>query len=122
MKQSNLKNHAISISKKILETKKNNQYSNNPFQHIIIDNFLPKDMIEGLYNNFPSENSNVWERTNDTDIEIKGRTKWQSEFDIPDHVVDSVRILNSSLVLKAIGELFEVPKLLPDPYFSGGGG
>jgi Rps23 Pro-64 3,4-dihydroxylase Tpa1-like proline 4-hydroxylase len=121
MKQSKLKENAISISEKILNAKKNNQYSNKPFQHIVIDDFLPKDIIEGLYNNFPNEKSNAWGRTNDADIEIKGRTMWESEFDIPDHVVDSVRILNSSLVLKAIGELFEVPKLMPDPYFSGGG-
>ena len=49
------------------------------------------------------------------------RSKWQSEFDIPDTIVDAIRILNSSLFLKAISKKFDIPKLMPDPYFTGGG-
>jgi len=71
--------------------------------------------------NFPELSSNVWEHENDDGIEVKSRTKWESEFDIPDDIIDSVRILNSSLVLNAFSKVFEIQKLIPDPYFSGGG-
>jgi len=57
----------------------------------------------------------------DTDIEVKSRTTWQSEFDIPENIVDAVRVLNSSLVLKALSDVFEIPKLIADSYFTGGG-
>jgi hypothetical protein len=36
-------------------------------------------------------------------------------------IVDAVRVLNSSLFLKSVSEIFDIPKLMPDPYFSGGG-
>ena len=51
----------------------------------------------------------------------KSRSNWTSEFDIPEKIIDVIRILNSSLILKAMSELFSIPKLMPDPYFSGGG-
>jgi Rps23 Pro-64 3,4-dihydroxylase Tpa1-like proline 4-hydroxylase len=40
---------------------------------------------------------------------------------MPEGIVNSVRILNSSLILKAISKIFSIEKLMPDPYFSGGG-
>ena len=32
-----------------------------------------------------------------------------------------VRILNSSIFLKALSKVFSIPKIMPDPYFTGGG-
>ena len=49
------------------------------------------------------------------------RSNWNSEFDIPENIVDCVRLMNSSYFLKAISDVFGIPKLIPDPYFSGGG-
>ena len=54
-------------------------------------------------------------------IEVKSRSTWASEFDIPDGIIDVVRILNSAQFLSAIGEVLNIPKLMPDPYFAGGG-
>ena len=52
--------------------------------------------------NFPAMDNVIWEHTNDKDIEVKSRTVWRSEFDIPESIVDAVRILNSSVVMKAM--------------------
>jgi Rps23 Pro-64 3,4-dihydroxylase Tpa1-like proline 4-hydroxylase len=46
---------------------------------------------------------------------------WKSEFDIPDGMVEAIRVLNSSLFLISMSELFGIKKVMPDAYFSGGG-
>lgn len=70
---------------------------------------------------FPRTNDKTWERSNFKNIEIKLRSKWTSEFDIPENIISLVRIFNSSIILKALSLRFKIPKLMPDPYFTGGG-
>ena len=87
-----------------------------------IDNFFTPELANALFDSFPElDNNDLWDSSNDPEIEVKMRSKWQSEFDIPDNIVDAVRVLNSSLFLKSVSEIFDIPKLMPDPYFSGGG-
>ena len=117
MKQSELKKIADTCASKITK----NGFYQEPYKHLVVDNFLPDDLAQKCMDNFPELSSNVWEHENDDGIEVKSRTTWKSEFDIPDDIVDSVRILNSSLVLNAFSKVFEIQKLIPDPYFSGGG-
>ena len=62
-----------------------------------------------------------WEFTNDKDIEVKYRSRWKSEFDIPEGIIDIVRILNGADFLRSISDIFKIRKLIPDPYFTGGG-
>jgi hypothetical protein len=121
MMQADLKRVAEDSSKKIANAIPDLQYFEFPFQHIVIDNFFGIPLAESCLENFPNLDEDVWEFANDNDIEIKYRTNWQSEFDIPNGIIDVVRILNSSLVLKAIGNILNIPKLMPDPYYAGGG-
>ena len=121
MKQKELKLVAEEIAKKILNSKTTGEYSNDPYQHLVIDNFLPADLADECLVNYPADDSDEWQRSNDEDIEIKGRTNWQSEFDIPEGIVDAIRLMNSSPILKAMAEVLDIPKIMPDPYFSGGG-
>ena len=97
MKQSELKKIADTCVNKITK----NGFYREPYKHLIVDNFLPDDLAQKCMDNFPELSSDVWEHENDDGIEVKSRTTWKSEFDIPDDIVDSVRILNSSLVLNA---------------------
>jgi len=121
MNQVELKKMAQSCIKKVQESINNSTFHEEPYKHAVIDNFFPNNFSKGLLDSFPDIKSPSWERTNDTDIEVKLRTKWTSEFDIPDGIVDCVRIMNSSLFLNAMSEVFGIKKLMPDPYFSGGG-
>lgn len=121
MDQIELKKNAAHAANKIIGAGIGLEYFELPFKHIIIDNFFSPKIIDACYNNFPSLNSEIWEKTNDPEIEVKMRSNYNSEFDFPDGVVDVVRILNSSFILKAISEKLNIPKLMPDPYFSGGG-
>jgi Rps23 Pro-64 3,4-dihydroxylase Tpa1-like proline 4-hydroxylase len=121
MNQLELKKIAEACSEKIQKAISGSTFFEEPFKHVVIDNFFPNDFAQILLENFPNIDSPVWERTNDTDIEIKLRTMWKSEFDIPDGIVEAVRILNSSLFLNSMSKLFSIEKIMPDPYFSGGG-
>lgn len=121
LSQISLKEIAEDCSKKILNSKPDSEFYIHPYKHLIIDNFLPEELANKCLDNFPSIEENTWEKANDDDIEIKMRTTWESEFDIPDGIVDVVRILNSSLILKSMAEKFEIQKIIPDPYFTGGG-
>ena len=120
MKQNELKNLAtLSVAKIISE---DSNFSELPFKHLYCDNFFSTEFANALLNSFPKlDNSDLWDSSNDPEIEVKMRSKWQSEFDIPDTIVDAIRVLNSSLFLKSVSEKFDIPKLMPDPYFTGGG-
>lgn len=119
--QSSLKETALKCADHIVDSKKNGSYASEPFQHIIIDNFLPEVMAKNAMHAFPNLQSDMWDHSNDAGIEIKSRSSWKSEFDIPEQISHVVRICNSSMILLAMSKIFEIPKLMPDPYFSGGG-
>jgi len=121
MKQNVLKTIAKESFEKINDVKKMNLYFEDPFKHFYIDDFFSISFANMLLESFPSLNSNLWDVSNDPDIEVKMRSNWESEFDIPDNIVDCIRIMNSSYFLKAISNVLEIPKLIPDPYFTGGG-
>ncbi len=119
--QAELKAAATTIRNKMLAAKKNGNYHTSPFKHLIVDNFLPAEMALSCLEGFPHPQEDTWDRENDSDIEIKQRTTWKSEFDIPDAIVDSVRLLNSSTFLLTLAEILDIKKIIPDPYFTGGG-
>ena len=116
-----LKKQSENLAKKIISAKSNKTFSNRPFKHLYIDNAFSKNIANDCLKNFPSETSKNWIKTNDKDIEIKYRSNWQSEFDIPEGIIDVIRVLNSSLILKAISNAFNIKKIIPDPYYTGGG-
>jgi Rps23 Pro-64 3,4-dihydroxylase Tpa1-like proline 4-hydroxylase len=120
-KQNILKKYANNIAKKIILSKTNHQYFMRPFKHLIVNNILEKNFAKNCKNSFPDLKDKIWEKSNLEKIEIKFRSTWKSEFDIPPNLISLVRILNSSIILRALSIKFKIPKLIPDPYFSGGG-
>ena len=121
MNNSMLKALADELSQKIVSSKDNGTYFSEPFQHLVIDNFLPLDVANELLHAFPDASEDCWQRSNDEGIEIKARTDWQSEFDIPDGLSGVIRVFNSAPILRAMAEVLSIPKLMSDPYYSGGG-
>jgi Rps23 Pro-64 3,4-dihydroxylase Tpa1-like proline 4-hydroxylase len=110
------------LSKKILNSELNINFFKFPYKHLIIDQAIDNKIINACLKNFPKiSDIKMWEFSNIKEIEIKARSKWNSEFDIPPALIDLVRILNSSIILEALSKKFNIKKLLPDPYFSGGG-
>ena len=121
LSQNELKNMAYLCSKKIIEVRSGVDFFKEPFQHFVIDNFFPNQLAEACLENFPELGDPIWQHSNDEDVEIKMRTNWQSEFDMPSGISEAVRILNSAPLLRAISDKLSIPKLLPDSYFTGGG-
>ena len=119
--QHQLRQMAEACAARIAQAATDAEYFDVPYKHIVIDNFLDAELARQCLRNFPEPGDACWEHANDVDIEVKLRTAWKSEFDIPETIVDAVRILNSAPVLRAMGERLDIPKLVPDPYFSGGG-
>lgn len=119
--QLKLKKIADKVHKKIINSKKGIHLFKSPFEHIVLDNILEKNFAEKIRKSFPPINKKNWEYSNTKEIEIKYRSKWRSEFDIPENIVDIIRVMNSSIVLSAISKKIGIKKLVPDPYFTGGG-
>jgi hypothetical protein len=119
--QSKLRSLSNVCAEKIVRSKLGVEYFEEPYKHLVIDNFLDPKMADLCLSSFPALNQPCWEYANDADIEVKYRTNWRSEFDIPDNIIDVVRILNSADILNAMAARLSIPKLIPDPYFSGGG-
>jgi Rps23 Pro-64 3,4-dihydroxylase Tpa1-like proline 4-hydroxylase len=119
--QGELRFMASSCAEKVANAAHGVNYFDTPFKHLVIDDFFDVSLAELCLKNFPPLDDSTWEHANEADIEIKYRTTWKSEFDIPEGIVDAVRILNSSLLLKAMTAKFMIEKIIPDPYFTGGG-
>lgn len=119
--QTQLNLEARLCSKKVSEAKLNIDYFEKPYKHLVIDNFFSDALAKKCLQNFPDLDDPFWEHANHEDIEVKYRTTWKSEFDIPEGIVDAIRILNCSHFLMAMSERFEIPKIIPDAYFTGGG-
>jgi len=121
MNQKLLRKISLQAAEKISSAKLGKDYFLEPYKYLVLDNFLDEGLAQECLSNFPDISDQGWEFANDKEIEIKYRTTWKSEFDIPEGIVDAVRILNGANFLNAISSLFEIHKLMPDPYFSGGG-
>jgi len=119
--QKQLRDMAIRCSEKIRNAKSGMEYFEAPYKHLVIDDFFDSELADICLQSFPELSDEGWEHANDTDIEIKYRTTWESEFDIPEGIIDAVRIMNSSYFLRAMGGKFEISKVMSDPYFTGGG-
>lgn len=119
--QQQLKQFADESCARLLAARPGVEFFDTPFKHVVIDNFFPQTLADECLRRFPTITEPGWESANDADIEIKYRTVWQSEFDIPEGIVDAVRILNSAPFLTAMSKVMGIEKIVPDPYFTGGG-
>jgi Rps23 Pro-64 3,4-dihydroxylase Tpa1-like proline 4-hydroxylase len=119
--QAQLKKFAERVAQKLLGARQGIELFLEPYRHVVVDDLFPSELARVCLETFPDIGEGDWDRSNDADIEVKYRTKWTSEFDIPDGLVDAVRILNSAPFLQAMAAVMSIPKIIPDPYFTGGG-
>ncbi|MBL4602518.1 MAG: 2OG-Fe(II) oxygenase [Emcibacteraceae bacterium] len=93
-------------------------HSANPFPHIVIDDFLPPEILEKCLDYFPEENDPE-SITFDRDQE-----RFKTGFN-PDYLPANLRTLfyslNSRPFLKFLENLTGISGLMADPYFIGGG-
>jgi hypothetical protein len=90
-----------------------------PFPHIVLENFLPTDLVAGLVEHFPTEklDSDVV-----FDVGYAGHHKRQIlPADCDDFCRRTFDFFNSQPFLEFLEGLSSIEGLLPDPYFVGGG-
>ena len=90
-----------------------------PFAHIVIDDFLPKDFIDKIYDNFPTEKS-------DGDVVFElgyaGLHKRQIEpANCNGFIRETFGFFNSIPIVHFLESLTAIQALIPDPHFVGGG-
>lgn len=90
----------------------------DPFPHIVIDNFLPEDVLDVVLDNFNNYNQEQWFQFNNKN-ELKLTSK--SEFLIPQLIRNVLAELNSGYVLNWLEVLTGVPRLVADTRLYGGG-
>ena len=110
--QNELKSLAEKCAEKITTKNPEKQFFSQPYEHVVIDDFFPEELANICLEKFPPLSDPSWSHSNDKNIEVKYRTTWESEFDIPEGIVDAVKILNSSMVLKAISDLMGIKKII----------
>lgn len=94
-------------------------YANgDPFPHIVIDDFLPQNMIDLCLKHFPQK-PDPDSRSFDRDQE-RYKTSYH-----PDHLAPELRALfytfNSRPFIRVVENITGIKHLIPDPYFIGGG-
>ena len=95
------------------------QYVNaDPFPHIVIDNFLPPEVLTPVLKEFSVERSKEWINFHNA-REIKLANN-QDEIMGP-HIRHLLAQFNSGLACQFIEELTGIKGIIPDPYFWGGG-
>ncbi|WP_167954356.1 2OG-Fe(II) oxygenase [Sphingomonas jejuensis] len=91
--------------------------SAHPFPHIVIDDFLDKDMLRGIHAQYPStENQRFFDRDQE-------RFKFQfgPGADLSGRTRNILAELNSQAFLGFLEEMTGIKGLISDPYFNGGG-
>ena len=92
-----------------------------PFPYAVLDDLFPADMLRTIHDKFWQLDDAYWDKSNDEGIEVKWRSNWRSEYDIPEPARELVRFLNSGIFLRALSRLTDIPHLIADPYYTGGG-
>ena len=99
-----------------------NQFqSSEPFNHIEINNLFKDEIVESVLKEFDEQNFDNWDKRNDDKIQIKWRSNWKSDEDVPQKTFELINYLNSGDFLRILSKITGIEGIIPDPYLSGGG-
>jgi len=95
------------------------KYKNaQPFSHIVIDDFLPEEILDAVIKSFASYDPRTWVRyVGDTDRKLTSR----SDALIPQITRSVLHELNSGFFLDWLSILTNTPRLISDSRLHGGG-
>jgi len=89
-----------------------------PFEHIVIDDFLPEKLFKTISNNFPDSESDIWDFYN-YDRQIKRASNKVIKF--PSPARELFYFLNSYEFISPLSDLLKIKRITSDPYFYGAG-
>lgn len=109
--------------KQLLEktaTDRREEYKNNdPFPHIVLDNFFPTDLVEEVLRQFPDRNNVKWQES--ANVYTKNKFSLQNDWKLPPFIRYFIYQLNSSLFVDFLEKITGIEGLIPDPHMLGGG-
>jgi len=89
-----------------------------PFPHIVIDNFLPTEVLDAVLNEFPQPEQINWTKYEDT-AQVKLASTTETQLGIATRLL--LHQFNSSVFLNFLETLTGIDGIIPDPHFAGGG-
>lgn len=92
--------------------------ANKPFPHIVIDNFLPEQVLDAVLREFPDPERLRWIRHSSQD---ENKLAFNTVEKLPAVTRDTLYFLNTAVTLQFLVRLTGIKGLLPDPYYLGGG-
>ena len=95
----------------------NGEILTEPFDHLVIDNFLPTDLANKLFDEFPDFEDSIWFEYSNSIEDKKLPSDWRK---FPEHTYQLFSFLNSTLVLETVSTIFNT-KLSSDHGLHGGG-
>lgn len=93
----------------------------NPFPHTNLKNLFDDQALNDILDSFPNVESDEWDKRNDKGIQVKLRTKWKDERDIPPKILKVIHILQSGRFVRLLSEYTGIKGLMPDYWYGGGG-
>jgi len=93
----------------------------DPFKHIVIDNFLTDFYANLLLEDFDSADKENWDKREENDVQVKWRSDWKFDSEIPGGTKKVIQYLNSGDFLRKLTEYTGIEGIIPDPYLTGGG-
>lgn len=90
----------------------------HPFPHIVIDNFLPEAILDGILDEFPKPQDIEWKKF---DAPAEKKLASTSELQMGEATRLLLYQLNSSTFIQFLEKLTGIPAIIPDPHFQGGG-
>ena len=104
----------------LIENKKKIYLNNEPFPHIVLDNFFKNDILDEILNEFPNNLDNVGYEFK-TKVEQKKFTLNNSHL-FSSNTNNFINYLNSQIFLEFLQKITSIKeKLQADPYLEGGG-
>ena len=91
---------------------------NRPYPHIVIDDFLPSEVLDAVVRDYPAPEDVPW-------IRFDNREEKKLAFNdvdrLPASVRDLLHAMNSPMMLAFLERMTGISDLMPDPYYVGGG-
>lgn len=89
-----------------------------PYEHVVIDDFLDPEALEKVLAEFPDKNTKVW---HDYQSHYENKQELNGEGKMGSFTQHLLYQFNSAPFLKFLEDLTGIEDLIPDPYFYGGG-
>lgn len=91
---------------------------NDPFPHVVIDNFMDPEALDIILSEFPKPGQKVW---HDYKNDFEKKQELNGEGRIGEFTQHILYQFNSAPFLQFLEKLTGIENLIPDPYFYGGG-